>query len=67
MANVNGTGNLKDELNRMNPASAHAKLGDLMDEIITKHNALLAKLDADTGVAATDHAATLRIAPLAER
>lgn len=67
MANINGTGNLKDELNRCMPAAAHAKLGDLLDEIITKHNALLAKLDADTGVAATDHASTLRIAPLAER
>ena len=46
MPSYKGTGNLKDELNRMNPASGHAKLGDLLDEIITKHNAVLAKLDA---------------------
>lgn len=46
MPSYKGTGNLKDELNRMNPASGHAKLGNLLDEIITKHNAVLAKLDA---------------------
>lgn len=67
MANINGTGNLKDELNRMNPASSHAKLGDLLDEIITKHNALAAKLDADAGVTDTNYNATLKIATLAER
>lgn len=67
MANVNGTGNLQDELNRMNPAAGHAKLGDLLTEIITKHNALAAKLDADAGVTDTNYAATLKIAPLSER
>lgn len=67
MANVNGTGNLQDELNRMNPAAGHAKLGDLLVEIITKHNALAAKLDADAGVTDTSYAATLKITPLAER
>jgi hypothetical protein len=64
---INGTGNLQDELNRMNPSASHAKLGDLLTEIIADHNALLAKLDADTGVAATDYLSTLRIAPLSER
>jgi len=71
MASINGTGNLKDELNRMNPASSHAQLGDLLDEIITKHNAVLAKMDAAAAgtVAAlgTNNVATLKIAPLAER
>lgn len=67
MPKFTGTGNLKDELNRCMPAAANAKLGDLLDEIAVKHNALLAKLDADAGVAATDHVSTLRIAPLAER
>ena len=67
MANVNGTGNLQDELNRMNPAAGHAKLGDLLVEIITKHNALAAKLDADAGVTDTTYAALLKIAPLADR
>lgn len=63
----NGTGNLRDELNRMNPASNHAMLGDLLEEIITKQNALVAKLDADAGVTDTNYAATLRIVPLANR
>lgn len=67
MATKNGTGNLQDELNRMNPAAGHAKLGDLLVDIITKHNALLAKLDADAGVSATDHVATLKLTPLADR
>lgn len=67
MATKNGTGNLKDELNRMNPAASHAKLGDLLDEMITKHNSLVAKLDADAGVTDTNYAATLKIAPLNER
>lgn len=67
MANINGTGNLQDELNRMNPAAGHAKLGDLLHEIITKHNALAVKLDADAGVTDTNYAATLKITPLAER
>lgn len=64
---INGTGNLKDELNRCMPAAAHAKLGDLLDEIITKHNALCAKLDADATVTDTDYAATLGIKTLAQR
>lgn len=46
MPNINGTGNLIDELNRCMPAASHAKLGTLLEEIITKHNAVLAKLDA---------------------
>lgn len=67
MATTKGTGNLKGDLNKMNPAAANAKLGDLLDELAAKHNALLAKLDADTGVASTDYAATLRVPLLAER
>lgn len=64
---TNGTGNLIDELNRCMPAAAHAKLGDLLQEIITKHNALAAKLDADAGVTDTNYAATLKITPLNQR
>lgn len=67
MGTINGTGNLKDELNRMNPAAGHAKLGDLLDEIITKHNALAAKLDLDAGVTDTNYSATLKIAQLKDR
>ena len=59
--------NLKDELNRMNPAADHVKLGDVVDELITKHNAAMAKLDADAGVTDTNYAALYRVAPLAER
>ena len=59
--------NLKDELNRSMPAAAHAKLGDLLDDIITKHNALLAKLDADVGVTDTNYVATLTLSTLTER
>ena len=67
MANINGTGNLQDELNRMNPAAGHAKLGDLLNEIITKHNALAAKLDSDVGVTDTNYSSLLKITPLKDR
>lgn len=67
MANINGTGNLQDELNRMNPAAGHAKLGDLLDEIITKHNSLAAKLDADAGVTDTNYSSLLKITPIKDR
>lgn len=36
-----------DMLNRMGPAAAYVKLGEIVDELITKHNALLVKMDAD--------------------
>lgn len=67
MPNKNGTGNLQEELNRMNPAAGHAKLGDLLTEIIAKYNALAVKLDADAGVTDTNYSASLKIAPLSER
>lgn len=41
-----GTGNLKNDLNRMNPPATNAKLGDMLESIITNQNAILAKLDA---------------------
>lgn len=68
---INGTGNLKDELNRCMPAADHAKLGDLLEEIVTKHNAVLVKMDAAAAATVaslgTTNVATLRIAPLGER
>lgn len=67
MATKNGTGNLQDELNRMNPAASHAKLGDLLAEIITKQNALAAKLDLDAGVTDTNYSALFKITPLDQR
>lgn len=57
----------KDVLNRAMPANARVQLGDVIDELITKHNALLAKLDADAGVTGTDYVATLKVKTLAER
>lgn len=58
--------NLQDELNRALPANAHAKLGDLLVDLITAVNAntvavkaLAAKLDADEGVTDTNYASTL--------
>lgn len=59
--------NLKRDLNRMSPTAAKAKIGDIIDELVTAHNALLTKLDADAGVTSTDYAATLRVKTLAER
>ena len=60
----NGTGNVQDELNRCMPAASHAQLGDVLNDLLTgyndlaaKHNALLAKLDADAGVTDTNYAA----------
>lgn len=58
---------LEDELNRMAPATDHAKLGTLLEGLITSHNALLAKLDGDTGVNSTDYVSTLKVSTLAER
>lgn len=57
----------KDALNRAMPANARVQLGDVIDELITKHNALLAKLDADVGVTGTDYVAALSVKTLAER
>lgn len=54
-------------LNKMAPAAKQAALGDCINDLITKNNALLAKLDADTGVASTDYAATLAVTTLASR
>jgi hypothetical protein len=59
--------NVVDELNRSMPAAKKVSLGTMLKDLAEKHNALLAKLDADTGVASTDYAATLRVKPPAER
>lgn len=67
MASATRTVDVKDALNRSMPAAKRAKLGDVLDDLVTKHNALLAKLDADTGVASTDYVATLKVTPLADR
>jgi hypothetical protein len=55
----------QDILNRSMPAAFKVQLGSTLDEVITayndlatKHNTLLAKLDADAGVTGTDYVAT---------
>jgi hypothetical protein len=60
------TNNVARTLDRSNPAAARAKLGSTLNDLIaahndlaTKYNALLAKLDGDTGVASTDYVATV--------
>lgn len=60
MTSNKGTGNPQDELNRMSPAAAHAKLGDVLAELISKHNALVEASDVE-GKAA------FKVAPLGER
>ena len=55
---------LVNQLDRMAPATRDAKLGTKLNELITQHNALCAKLDADAGVTDTNYAATLGITPL---
>jgi hypothetical protein len=55
---------LIDQLNRSSPIADDVKLGDLLNTMITNHNALCAKLDADAGVTDTNYAATLGIKPL---
>lgn len=60
-----GTRNIPDELNRLSPATSHAKLGDVIADLITTVNkvvadnvALTAKLNADAGVTDTNYATT---------
>ena len=48
--------NIKDELNRMAPATSHAKLGNMLESIISNQNAILAKLDAIGGAGASSAA-----------
>ncbi len=67
MPNINAAGSVQDQLTRCMPAAADAKLGDVLADLIAKHNALLVKLDADTGVASTDYSATLKVTDLESR
>lgn len=67
MANINAAGTVQSELNRSNPAAADAKLGDVLADLIAKHNALLAKLDQDAGVTDTNYTATLAVKDLESR
>lgn len=59
--------NLQKELNKMNPVADHAKLGDILNDLITKHNAVCAKLDADAGVTDTNFTALHAVTTLANR
>lgn len=59
--------NLEEMLNNATPGTSYAQLGTLLEELIDKHNELLAKLDADAGITDTDYEATLGIVGLASR
>lgn len=67
MPNPNVVNSVKDELNRMNPAAANAKLGDVLTDLVAKHNALLAKLDLDAGVTDTNYTAQLKVTDIESR
>ena len=54
-------------LNRCMPIANDVQLGDLLQELIDKHNALLAKLDTDAGVSGTNFASTLSIDSVNDR
>jgi hypothetical protein len=54
------------QLNKLNPAAAHAKLGDVLNDLIVQVNALwvavnaiCVKLDADAGVTDTNYTSTI--------
>jgi hypothetical protein len=51
-----GTGNLKNDLNEMNPPAYNAKLGDMLETIISNQNYIMAKLDAIGGAGASSTA-----------
>lgn len=55
-------------INKMSTAASRAKLGDVIADLVTKHNALLAKLDAAnlTGVG-TNNVATLSVTSMETR
>ncbi len=58
---------VQDRLNRMNPSADDVQLGDLLQELITNQNAILAKLDADAGITDTDYASTLALVDINAR
>lgn len=64
---TNVAGTVEQQLNRSSPAAADAQLGTTIKDLITNFNALLAKLDGDAGVSATNHVATLAVTPLESR
>jgi len=60
-----GRVNVQERLNHAMPAMADVQMGDLLQEVLdayndlaTKYNAVLAKLDADAGVTDTNYVAT---------
>jgi hypothetical protein len=54
-------------VNNMVPVADYIKLGNVLNDLITNHNALCAKLDADAGVTDTNYTALLGIATLQSR
>lgn len=58
---------MQDKLNRCMPIADDVKLGDLLQELVDKHNSMLAKLDADAGVTDTDYVSTLSMSNINDR
>lgn len=57
----------KEALNKSMPSADQAKLGNILYDLITSHNALLAKLDADAGVTDTTYASLLSVTTIDNR
>jgi len=54
-------------VNKMTPAASKAKLGDVVADLVAKHNALLAKLDLDAGVTDTNYKALHAVTDMESR
>lgn len=57
----------QQKLNKITPGAAEVGLGDILNDLITSHNALAAKLDQDAGVTDTNYASLTGVAPLSTR
>ena len=54
-------------VDKMNPTAEMIRLGTLLDQVITNHNALVAKLDLDAGVTDTNYTALCAFTPIDKR
>lgn len=67
MAVRKGSRDVEADLNKSMPAADAVKLGTLLNELVNSYNALLAKLDADTGVTDANYASSRKVKALGER
>jgi hypothetical protein len=63
---INGTGNVQRDLNHSMPAAFQAKLGDVLNDLITQHNNLLAALTA-ANIAGLVLTSVTAVTPLSQR